>query len=75
MTLLIGGRGLVGFSIGLIATITPLFIAECSPSDIRGQLATLPQLMGIAGMLAAYCFVFGVSLVEAPNWRFMLGVE
>eukprot|EP00850_Spirogloea_muscicola_P010810 SM000065S20159 [mRNA] locus=s65:46462:50159:- [translate_table: standard] len=72
---LIVGRVLVGLSVGLVATVVPLFISECSPASIRGQLATLPQLMGIAGMLVAYIVVFSISLTPNPNWRFMLGLS
>lgn len=74
VTILIPGRAILGFSVGLIATIAPLFIAECSPSEIRGQLATLPQLMGIIGMLTAYGAVFLLSLSDDPSWRSMLGL-
>eukprot|EP00850_Spirogloea_muscicola_P021296 SM000243S08597 [mRNA] locus=s243:43736:47022:- [translate_table: standard] len=73
--ILIVGRVLVGLSVGLVATVVPLFISECSPASIRGQLATLPQLMGIAGMLVAYIVVFSISLTPNPNWRFMLGLS
>eukprot|EP00850_Spirogloea_muscicola_P020796 SM000227S07442 [mRNA] locus=s227:55685:59426:- [translate_table: standard] len=72
---LIVGRVLVGLSVGLVATVVPLFISECSPAATRGQLATLPQLMGIAGMLVAYIVVFSISLTPNPNWRFMLGLS
>eukprot|EP00897_Mesotaenium_endlicherianum_P003618 jgi/Mesen1/3284/ME001906S02387 len=75
ISVLVAGRSLNGFSVGLIATVAPLFIAECSPAEIRGQLATLPQLMGITGMVASYATVFALSLGPAPNWRFMLGLS
>jgi len=44
-----------------------------SPS-IRGQLSTLPQLMGIAAMILSYFAVFLLSVQQVVNWRFMLGL-
>ncbi|KAJ7552597.1 hypothetical protein O6H91_06G061300 [Diphasiastrum complanatum] len=71
--LLLVSRVLVGTSIGLAVTIIPIYIAETSPSEIRGQLATLPQLMGSGGLFLVYVMVFILSLTRNPNWRLMLG--
>ncbi|CAM6129022.1 unnamed protein product [Calypogeia fissa] len=71
---LIFGRFVVGAAIGLAATIVPILISESAPTEIRGQLATLPQLMGSTGLFLAYCFVFGLSLLANPSWRLILGV-
>ncbi|WOG97696.1 hypothetical protein DCAR_0417037 [Daucus carota subsp. sativus] len=67
-------RLLDGFGVGLAVTLVPLYISETAPSEIRGLLNTLPQFLGSAGMFLAYCMVFGMSLMESPSWRLMLGV-
>lgn len=67
-------RLLDGFGIGLAVTLVPLYISETAPPEIRGLLNTLPQFMGSAGMFLAYCMVFGMSLMDYPSWRLMLGV-
>lgn len=67
-------RLLDGFGIGLAVTLVPLYISETAPPEIRGLLNTLPQFMGSAGMFLAYCMVFGMSLMDSPSWRLMLGV-
>ncbi|KAL6982589.1 Monosaccharide-sensing protein 2 [Sarracenia purpurea var. burkii] len=67
-------RLLDGFGIGLAVTLAPIYISETAPADIRGLLNTLPQFTGSGGMFLAYCMVFGMSLMESPNWRLMLGV-
>ncbi|CAM6100740.1 unnamed protein product [Calypogeia fissa] len=72
--ILIIGRFLIGAGIGLAATIVPILISETAPTEIRGQLATLPQLLGSSGLFLAYCFVFGLSLLANPSWRLILGV-
>ncbi|BBN13977.1 protein MpTMT [Marchantia polymorpha subsp. ruderalis] len=71
---LIVGRFFVGTSIGLAATIVPILISESAPTEIRGQLATLPQLLGSSGLFLAYCMVFGFSLMAEPSWRMILGI-
>lgn len=63
-----------GFGIGLAVTLVPVYISETAPSDIRGQLNTLPQFTGSGGMFLAYCMVFGMSLMDSPSWRLMLGI-
>ncbi|KAJ6353446.1 hypothetical protein OIU76_002464 [Salix suchowensis] len=54
-------RLLDGFGVGLAVTLIPLYISETAPSEMRGQLNTLPQFMGSGGN------VF-VILHESPRW-------
>lgn len=68
------GRLLDGFGIGLAVTLIPVYISETAPSDIRGSLNTLPQFNGSGGMFLSYCMVFGMSLTTSPSWRVMLGI-
>ncbi|OIW09612.1 hypothetical protein TanjilG_28211 [Lupinus angustifolius] len=67
-------RLLDGVAIALAITLTPLYISEIAPPDIRGQLNTLPQFSGSSGMFVAYIMVFSLSLMDSPSWRAMLGV-
>ncbi|XP_059654135.1 monosaccharide-sensing protein 2 [Cornus florida] len=67
-------RLLDGFGIGLAVTLVPVYISETAPPEIRGLLNTLPQFTGSIGMFLSYCMVFGMSLMNSPSWRLMLGV-
>lgn len=67
-------RLLDGFGTGLAVTLVPAYISEIAPPDIRGRLNTLPQFTGSSGMFLSYCMVFGMSLMDSPSWRLMLGV-
>lgn len=71
---LLYARLLDGFGTGLAVTLVPAYISEIAPPDSRGTLNTLPQFTGSAGMFLSYCMVFGMSLMDTPNWRMMLGV-
>lgn len=68
------GRILDGFGTGLAVTLVPVYISETAPSEIRGLLNTFPQFMGSGGMFVSYCMVFGISLMDSPKWRIMLGI-
>lgn len=72
--ILLLGRFLDGLGVGLAVTVVPLYISETAPPEIRGSLNTLPQFIGSGGMFLSYCMVFGLSLMESPSWRMMLGV-
>ncbi|PPS19163.1 hypothetical protein GOBAR_AA01473 [Gossypium barbadense] len=72
--ILLLGRLMDGFGVGLAVTLVPVYISETAPPEIRGLLNTLPQFTGSIGMFLSYCMVFGMSLSTIPNWRLMLGV-
>ncbi|RDX57937.1 Monosaccharide-sensing protein 3, partial [Mucuna pruriens] len=67
-------RLLDGVATSLAITLTPLYISEIAPPDIRGTLNTLPQFSCSGGMFVAYIMVFSLSLMDSPSWRAMLGV-
>lgn len=62
------GRFLAGLAIGLSSTLTPTYISEVAPTNIRGTLGTLNQLMICIGILAA--LLINVAL-PVTQWRTM----
>ncbi|XAR58076.1 hypothetical protein NMG60_11026453 [Bertholletia excelsa] len=68
------GRLLNGFGVGIAVTLVPVYISETAPPEVRGLLNTFPQLTGSTGMFFSYCMVFGMSLMDSPSWRLILGV-
>ena len=67
-------RLLDGFGIGLAVILVPVYISEIDPSETRGLLNTLSQFTGSGGMFVSYCMVFGMSLMNSPSLRLMLGI-
>ncbi|XP_074345778.1 sugar transporter ERD6-like 16 [Apium graveolens] len=57
------GRFLTGYSVGIFCYAVPVYIAEIAPSNIRGGLTTLNQLMICIGTSLA--FILGTII----NWR------
>jgi MFS family permease len=65
------GRLVTGFGIGITSLIVPLYIAEISPPNIRGALITIGQVMTSIGILVSYIVTF--AFAEQKNWREMFG--
>ncbi|CAL9085254.1 unnamed protein product [Musa acuminata var. zebrina] len=70
---LIFGRLLVGLGIGIASVTAPVYIAEASPSEIRGGLVGMNVLMITGGQFLSY--LVNLAFTEVPGtWRWMLGV-
>ncbi|XWS57598.1 hypothetical protein CRYUN_Cryun09bG0187400 [Craigia yunnanensis] len=48
------GRFLTGYGIGVHSYVVPIFIAEITPTNLRGALLTLHQVSLATGLLVAY---------------------
>lgn len=55
-----------GIGIGLASMLSPLFIAEVSPSAYRGRLVSLNQLTIVIGILAAQMTNWWIGRFDAP---------
>ena len=75
--LMIAGRAVSGLSIGILSTVVPLYIAEVSPTHLRGSLVTLQQLGITFGILVAFCVNLFVQRVvgHSYDWRLSLGMQ
>ncbi|KAJ4971422.1 hypothetical protein NE237_004521 [Protea cynaroides] len=69
---LIIGRLLYGLGIGLAMHGAPLYIAETSPSQIRGTLISLKELFIVLGILLGY-LVGSAEINAVGGWRYMYG--
>ena len=68
-------RFIGGLSVGASSVVAPMYIAEISPTEKRGQLTALFQFNLVLGIMIAYFsnWLIGANAPEA--WRWMLGVE
>ncbi|MEK4671007.1 MULTISPECIES: D-xylose transporter XylE [unclassified Niallia] len=70
-----------GVGVGLASAITPMYIGEIAPADIRGKMVSFNQFMIIFGMLVVYFVNWGIAngqTVEWVNeigWRYMFASE
>ncbi|KAI9376102.1 hypothetical protein BJX61DRAFT_553123 [Aspergillus egyptiacus] len=73
------GRFLLGFAVGAKSTTTPVYGAECSPSNIRGALVMMWQMWTAFGIMLGYIASVAFMNVHSDtlqglNWRLMFGV-
>eukprot|EP00730_Choanoeca_flexa_P000045 TRINITY_DN10018_c0_g1_i2.p1 TRINITY_DN10018_c0_g1~~TRINITY_DN10018_c0_g1_i2.p1 ORF type:complete len:503 (+),score=88.79 TRINITY_DN10018_c0_g1_i2:75-1583(+) len=75
------GRLVTGFSVGLLCTTVPLYIAELSPKAVRGTLVTSNQLFICVGILLGFVVDNGFKCKQnldfctshqLAHWKWML---
>src|SRR5919205_2077752 len=64
-------RVVLGLGVGAAALTVPLYLSEIAPTDIRGAISSLNQLMITVGILAAY--LVNAALASSGAWRGILG--
>jgi len=65
-------RIVLGLAVGAAALIVPLYLSEIAPTEIRGAISSLNQLMIVVGILVAY--IVNALLASSGAWRLMLGL-
>jgi MFS transporter, SP family, xylose:H+ symportor len=74
-------RILGGVGVGIASMLSPLYIAEISPSAVRGRLVSFNQLAIVGGILFVYFVNWFVASqgddvwVKSTGWRYMLASE
>jgi SP family xylose:H+ symportor-like MFS transporter len=70
-----------GIGVGLASLLSPMYIAEISPPEIRGKLVSWNQFAIIFGMLVVYFVNYIIALqgtdewINAIGWRWMFASE
>lgn len=76
IAMLIAGRFIAGFAIGLMSATIPIYCSEIAPPHIRGSLASMQQWMIGLGIMVAQWVGYGCSLhTGAFSWRFPLSLQ
>ncbi|MCB0964938.1 MAG: MFS transporter, partial [Acidimicrobiales bacterium] len=70
---LVVGRLIVGFGVGVASVAAPLYAAEMAPAHLRGRFVSMYQLAITIGILVAY--VVDQALTDSDAWRAMLGAS
>lgn len=61
-------RVIGGIGVGLASAITPMYIGEIAPADIRGKMVSFNQFMIIFGMLVVYFVNWGIASGQSIEW-------
>jgi MFS transporter, SP family, sugar:H+ symporter len=79
-SLFVAARFMGGMAVGAASVLSPLYISEVAPANIRGRMSTVQQVMIISGLTAAFLVNYflarqaGSSLGEIAGteaWRWM----
>jgi len=75
------GRFISGLSVGIYATLVPLYINETAPTEMSGKLGTLVQIQITTGILLAYTFALVLPTGDYTSnsltnwWMAMFGFQ
>ncbi|GEP99131.1 sugar porter family MFS transporter [Staphylococcus arlettae] len=72
ITILVIGRLIIGLAVGGSMATVPVYLSEMAPTELRGSLGTLNQLMITIGILSAY--IVNYAFADIEGWRWMLGL-
>lgn len=62
-----------GIGVGLASMLSPMYIAEVAPPDIRGRLVSWNQFAIIGGMLIVYFVNYSIALLGDDSWLNSIG--
>ncbi|GGE27659.1 putative metabolite transport protein YwtG [Pullulanibacillus camelliae] len=72
VSLLIISRFIMGLGVGAASVVVTIYLSEMAPTNKRGILTALNQLMVTLGILLSYIVDYSLAPFEA--WRWMLGI-
>lgn len=74
-------RILGGLAVGIASAVSPMYMSEVSPKDMRGRALSMEQFAIVLGALIVYIVNYliaahsSASWLETTGWRWMLGSE
>lgn len=70
------GRIINGFGMGMTSTMSPVYLAECARSHLRGRLLVIGVSSNVSSFCLANWISYGLYYQEgALQWRFPLGFQ
>lgn len=67
-------RFAAGIGVGMASMLSPLFIAEISPAEMRGRNVAINQLTIVSGILVTNLVNYFISGSGPEAWRWMFGL-
>ncbi|KAK8166911.1 sugar transporter [Phyllosticta citrichinensis] len=73
---LVAGRVINGFTVGIMSSQVPVYLAELSPGRIRGRIVGIQQWAIEWGILIMYLISYGCSKIAGPSsFRLAWGLQ
>ncbi len=70
----IASRFLAGIGVGMASMLSPMYIAEIAPADIRGRMVAINQLTIVIGILITNIVNYSLRNMGEDAWRWMFGL-
>ncbi len=74
LTIFIFARFVAGIGVGMASMLSPLYIAEVTPSHIRGRMVAINQLTIVVGILVTNLINYSLRDNGSEAWRWMFGL-
>jgi len=74
LTLFVTMRFAAGIGVGMASMLSPLYIAEVSPANIRGRNVAINQLTIVIGILVTNLVNYALADNGPDAWRWMFGL-
>jgi SP family xylose:H+ symportor-like MFS transporter len=74
LSLFIAARFLAGVGVGMASVVSPMFIAEIAPAQVRGKMVAINQLTIVTGILVTNIVNYSLSNTGVNAWRWMFGL-
>ena len=69
---LIAARVVSGAAIGIASFVSPLYISEIAPVEVRGKLVSINQVALTSGIVISYLVDYAFAGAQAWRWMFAL---
>ncbi|KAJ7093865.1 MFS monosaccharide transporter [Mycena belliarum] len=70
------GRAVGGIGVGALSMLSPLYISEISPPEVRGSLVALEQFSIVLGVVVGFWIGFFTRQIPSSlSWRLPLGLQ
>lgn len=74
LTLFLVSRFVAGTGVGMASMLSPMYIAEVSPPDVRGRNVAINQLTIVLGILVTNLINYFLADSGTEAWRWMFGL-
>jgi MFS transporter, SP family, xylose:H+ symportor len=67
-------RFFAGIGVGMASMLSPVYIAEVAPAQVRGRLVAINQLTIVLGQVITHFENFQLRVIGPEAWRWMFGM-
>lgn len=70
----ISSRFIAGIGVGMASMLSPMYIAEIAPAELRGRMVAINQLTIVTGILVTNIVNYSLRNTGHDAWRWMFGL-